>query len=166
MNPEGVLATLSLGGNEGDVRAAFRHALARLRASAGVREVIASSVWRTPPWGKTDQPDFLNMAAVLRTTLSPRALLDLCLAVEAERGRRRGERWGPRTLDVDLIAYGDATIEEPGLSVPHPRARERAFVLGPLAEIAPHAQIGGERVADLLARIDLGGARPLGPLEG
>jgi 2-amino-4-hydroxy-6-hydroxymethyldihydropteridine diphosphokinase len=158
------VATLSLGGNEGDVMKAFRLALDSLAATPGVEVVARSRVWRTPPWGKTDQPDFLNMAAALRTRLSARALLERCQDIEREGGRQRNERWGPRTLDIDIITFGDASIDEPDLVVPHPRAVERAFVLAPLAEIAPDARIGGARVADLLARLGLGGAQPLGLL--
>ena len=161
--PERV-ATLSLGGNEGDVMKAFRLALDSLAATPGVEVIARSRVWRTPPWGKTDQPDFLNMAAALRTRLSARALLERCQDIEREGGRQRHERWGPRTLDIDIITFGDAAIDEPDLVVPHPRAAERAFVLAPLAEIAPDARIGGARVADMLARLGLGGAQPLGPL--
>jgi len=158
------VATLSLGGNEGDVMKAFRLALDSLAATPGVEVVARSRVWRTPPWGKTDQPDFLNMAAALRTRLSARALLERCQDIEREGGRQRHERWGPRTLDIDIITFGDAAINEPELVVPHPRAAERAFVLAPLAEIAPDARIGGARVADMLARLGLGGAQPLGLL--
>jgi 2-amino-4-hydroxy-6-hydroxymethyldihydropteridine diphosphokinase len=158
------VATLSLGGNEGDVMKAFRLALDSLAATPGVEVVARSRVWRTPPWGKTDQPDFLNMAAALRTRLSARALLERCQDIEREGGRQRHERWGPRTLDIDIITFGDAAINEPELVVPHPRAVERAFVLAPLAEIAPDARIGGARVADMLARLGLGGAQPLGLL--
>ena len=158
------VATLTLGGNEGDVMNAFRLALDSLAATPGVEVVARSRVWRTPPWGKTDQPDFLNMAATLRTRLSARALLERCQDIEREGGRQRHERWGPRTLDIDIITFGDAAIDEPDLVVPHPRAAERAFVLAPLAEIVPDARIAGARVADLLARLGLGGAQPLGPL--
>ena len=159
-----VVATLSLGGNEGDVTGAFRLALKRLASTPGVEVVARSGVWRTPPWGKTDQPDFLNMAAALRTRLSARGLLDLCQDIEREGGRQRHERWGPRTLDIDIITFGDAHVDEPDLVVPHPRAAERSFVLAPLAEIAPDARIGGARVADLLTRLGAGEATPLGPL--
>ena len=96
-----------------------------------------SSVYRTPPWGKLDQPDFLNMAALVETTLPARALLALCLEVERGLGRERRERWGPRLIDIDILTYGEATIDEPDLKVPHPRLTERAFALAPLAEIAP-----------------------------
>ncbi len=166
MTPEpAVLATLSLGGNAGDVPASFRHALRRLATTPGVELLAQSSVWRTPPWGKTDQPDFLNMAALLRVALTARELLALCLEIERERGRSRGEHWGPRTLDIDLITYDAADIDEPGLVVPHPRARERAFVLAPLAEIAGDITIHRERVADLLRGVERGEARSIGALD-
>jgi 2-amino-4-hydroxy-6-hydroxymethyldihydropteridine diphosphokinase len=161
----GVLATLSLGGNEGDVAAAFRYALKRLAENSGVELLKISSVWRTPPWGKTDQPDFLNTAALLRTTLTPRELLRVCLVIESERGRARDIRWGPRTLDIDIITFGSATLDEPDLTIPHPRARERAFVLAPLAEITPETLIGASTARELLEGLDLGGARVIGPLD-
>ena len=156
-----VLAALSLGGNVGDVAAAFRHALARLAETAGVELVAVSSVWRTKAWGKTDQPDFLNIAALLRACLPPRDLLALCLAIESERGRERGERWGPRALDIDVLTYGDLALDEPGLTLPHPRLFERAFVLAPLVEIAPDMRVGGRAVAAALADIDTRGVERL-----
>ena len=154
MDSEGTLASLSLGGNVGDVRASFRFALERLEQTADVDVIATSSIYRTAPWGKTDQPDFLNMAALLRTTLRPRALLDLCLAIEKERGRDRVELWGPRTLDIDVLTYGDETVNEPGLCIPHPRLHERAFALIPLVEIAPDTRIGDVRVEDMLSALD------------
>jgi 2-amino-4-hydroxy-6-hydroxymethyldihydropteridine diphosphokinase len=152
-------SALGLGGNLGDVVASFVYALQRLRDAPGVRALRASSVYRTAPWGKLDQPDFLNMAALVETTLPARALLALCLDIEAGMGRRRLERWGPRTLDIDVLTYGDAKIDEPELTVPHPRIAERAFVLAPLAEIAPRFAIGGRPVEALLAEIDRAGVR-------
>jgi len=145
---EPVFAALSLGGNLGDVRAAFRFALERLALAQGVAVVATSSVYRTAPWGKLDQPDFLNMATLLRVTIAPRALLDLCLSIEREQGRARLEHWGPRTLDIDVLTYGDLVVEEPGLTIPHPRLQDRAFVLTPLAEIAPDTVVRGVRVAE------------------
>lgn len=133
----------------GDVAQAFAQALGRLDARADCAIVARSSVWRTPPWGKTDQPDFLNMCALLDTTLEPHALLDVCLALEAQAGRVREERWGPRVLDIDLLAYGDLNVSDERLVVPHPRMFERAFVLAPLAEIAPDLRVGGSSVSDL-----------------
>src|ERR1700677_4829276 len=113
-----------------------------------------SSIYRTPPWGKLDQPSFLNMAALVETNLSARALLTLCLEIEQKMGRRRLERWGPRTLDIDILTYGDSRIDEPDLTTPHPRTTERAFVLAPLAEIAPRLRIADQEVAHWLALAD------------
>lgn len=138
----------------GDVAGAFVTALSALDARTDCRVVARSSVWRTPPWGKTDQPDFLNMCALLDTTLAPHALLDVCLALETGAGRVRFERWGPRVLDIDLLAYGDLAVSDERLMVPHPRMFERAFVLAPLAEIAPGLLIGGADVASLAKSCD------------
>lgn len=148
-----VEAALGLGGNLGDPVAAFATVLRRLETHVAVSRVSPSSVYRTAPWGKLDQPEFLNMAVLVETTLSARALLDLCLALEREGGRERRERWGPRTLDIDILTYGGETIDEPGLQVPHPRIAERAFVLAPLAAIAPGLVIGARPVADLLEEV-------------
>jgi 2-amino-4-hydroxy-6-hydroxymethyldihydropteridine diphosphokinase len=153
----GVVAALGLGGNVGDVAAAFVEALARLAATPGVSLVALSSVYRTPPWGRLDQPDFLNMAALVETTLPARALLALCLDVERGLGRERRERWGPRLIDIDILTFGEARIDEPDLKVPHPRLAERAFALAPLAEIAPRLMVGGRTVADWLTRVDPAG---------
>ncbi len=152
-----VVAALGLGGNVGDVASAFVEALARLGSPPGVSLTARSSVYRTPPWGKLDQPDFLNMAALVETTLPARALLALCLEVERGLGRERSERWGPRLIDIDVLTYGEATIDEQDLKVPHPRLAERAFVLVPLAEIAPRLMVGGRTVADWLTRVDPAG---------
>jgi 2-amino-4-hydroxy-6-hydroxymethyldihydropteridine diphosphokinase len=148
-----VEAALGLGGNLGDPVAAFATVLRRLATHQAVSLVRPSSVYRTAPWGKLDQPEFLNMAVLVETGLSARALLDLCLSLEREGGRERRERWGPRTLDIDILTYGGQTIDEPGLQVPHPRIAERAFVLAPLAEIAPGMMIGGRSVADLVEAV-------------
>ena len=153
----GVVAALGLGGNVGDVADAFVEALARLGAAQGVTLTAWSSVYRTPPWGKLDQPDFLNLAALVETTLPARALLALCLDVERGLGRERRERWGPRLIDIDVLTYGAATIDEPNLKVPHPRLTERAFALAPLAEIAPRLTVGGRTVTDWLTRVERAG---------
>ncbi len=153
----GVVAALGLGGNVGDVAGAFVEALARLGSAQGVTLTALSSVYRTPPWGKLDQPDFLNMAALVETTLRPRALLALSLDLERGLGRERRERWGPRLIDIDILTYGEATIDEPNLKVPHPRLTERAFALAPLAEIAPRLMVGGRTVADWLTRVERAG---------
>lgn len=154
-----VLSALGLGGNLGDVTTSFITALGRLSEAPGVRALRASSVYRTPPWGKLDQPDFLNMAALIETVLPPRDLLALCLDIERGMGRLRLERWGPRTLDIDILTYGDTRVDEPDLTIPHPRIGERAFVLAPLAEIAPELAIAGRTVAALLAGADGAGVR-------
>lgn len=149
-----VEAALAFGGNLGDPVAAFATALRSLRVHPAITLGALASVYRTAPWGKTDQPEFLNMAALIETTLEPEELLAFCLELERAGGRERGERWGPRTLDIDILTYGEEAIDRPGLQLPHPRIAERAFVLAPLAEIAPDRTIGGRTVADLLAVVN------------
>jgi 2-amino-4-hydroxy-6-hydroxymethyldihydropteridine diphosphokinase len=144
-------AYIGLGSNLGDREAALRDALDLL----GDEVVAVSSFRDTDPVGYLDQPRFLNAAAALETELEPRALLDRLLAIELELGRtREGPRFGPRTIDLDLLLYGDEVIDEPGLVVPHPRLAERRFVLEPLAELDPELVVPGlGRVTDLLARL-------------
>lgn len=161
MSGQNSAAYLSLGGNLGDPAAAMGAALRMLDESAGTRVVRVSSLYRTPPWGKLDQPDFLNAAAELSTDLAPRGLLELCLDAERRLKRVRSERWGPRLIDIDILLFGDRAIHEPGLELPHPRMLERAFVLAPLAEIAPDLTVAGERVSGRLASIDLTGIERL-----
>jgi 2-amino-4-hydroxy-6-hydroxymethyldihydropteridine diphosphokinase len=160
-------ALLGLGGNVGDVQATLDQAVAVLCDGHEVRLVARSSDYRTPPWGVTDQPPFINLALVVDTTLTPRALLDRALRVEAMFGRDRGreQRWGPRILDIDIIAFEDLEIDESGLTLPHPRLSERAFVLVPLAEIAPDRKIKGITIADALARLDIAGVEKLPPRQ-
>ncbi|BDU16103.1 2-amino-4-hydroxy-6-hydroxymethyldihydropteridine diphosphokinase [Lysobacter auxotrophicus] len=138
-------AFIGMGSNLGDSIATLKHALRALDALPDTRVARASRLYRTAAWGVTEQPDFINAVALLRTRRAPRELLGDLLAIEREAGRRRledgSDRWGPRTLDLDLLLYGEARIDEPGLHVPHPRLHERAFVLVPLAEIAPDARI-------------------------
>ncbi|MCF7220917.1 2-amino-4-hydroxy-6-hydroxymethyldihydropteridine diphosphokinase [Marilutibacter chinensis] len=143
---QSVVAYLGLGGNLGDVPATLRGALAALAAVPGVRMGAVSRFYRTPAWGMTAQPDFINAVVALETTLAPQALLAAMLEIERCAGRDRGDdalRWGPRTLDLDLLLYGDARLDLPGLQVPHPRLHERAFALLPLVEIAPDVVIPG-----------------------
>lgn len=154
-------AFLSLGGNLGDPAVAMGSALHMLDAAPDIEVVAVSSLYRTPPWGKTDQPDFLNAAAELRTTLSPRGLLDVCLEVERRLKRVRKERWGPRLIDMDILAFGDSKIHESGLEIPHPRMLERAFVLVPLAEIAGDFTIEGLSVSSHLTNLDASGIERL-----
>jgi 2-amino-4-hydroxy-6-hydroxymethyldihydropteridine diphosphokinase len=150
-------AALSLGGNIGDVTGSFVETIRRFAETPGVALRRESSIYATPPWGKIDQPSFLNMAVIVETSLTPRALLELCLKVEQDMGRERKERWGPRTLDIDILTYAELVIDEPDLKLPHPRLVERAFVLAPLAEISPELRIGGLEVAQLLTRVDCQG---------
>lgn len=158
-----VRALIGLGGNLGAVRERLDAAIAALHALPGVAVVASSRFYRTPPWGHTEQPDFVNAAIAVETSLSARDLLDALLTTERDFGRvRDGERWGPRTLDLDLLAYGDEVIDDDRLTVPHPRIAERAFVLLPLADIAADAMLPGMgRVGDLLAAIDTDGCTPL-----
>lgn len=152
---------LGLGGNLGDPAQSMGEALRRLDADATTAVVAVSSLYRTPPWGKLDQPDFINAAAEVRTSLAPRALLDLCLAEEHRLKRERKERWGPRLIDIDILLYGGRRVSEPGLDIPHPRMTERAFVLVPLNEIAPDLTIGGKPLAHYLATVDGAGIERL-----
>ncbi len=158
--PEAVIA---LGGNLGDVRATFEKAIARLCDGVEVQLVARSSDYRTPPWGITEQPCFINAVIAVATSLSPRELLNRLQACERALGRNRGweQRWGPRPLDLDLLAYDDVNVGEPDLTLPHPRLFERAFVLVPLAEIGADRRIAGIRVRDALARVDAGGIERL-----
>lgn len=152
---------LSLGGNLGDPAKSMGAALRLLDAAEDTRVAAVSSLYRTPPWGKLDQPDFLNAAAEIATGLTPRALLALCLDAERKLKRVRQERWGPRLIDIDILTFGDRVIDEPGLEVPHPRMLERAFVLAPLAEIAPALVVEGRRVSERLAAADAAGIERL-----
>jgi 2-amino-4-hydroxy-6-hydroxymethyldihydropteridine diphosphokinase len=158
-------ALLALGGNVGDVRATFDRAVVMLCDRSEMRLIARSSDYRTPPWGVTDQPAFVNCCLHIDTALTPHALLAHVQTVETALGRDRAKerRWGPRTIDVDLIAYDDVRCAEPDLTLPHPRVLERAFVLVPLAEIAPDRLINGVTVADALARLDARGIEKLPP---
>ncbi len=140
-----------LGANLGDKAGHVREAAARLARSGLVESLELSSLWRTPPWGKTDQDWFVNAVAVGRTRAPADDLLALALSVEQAMGRVRGERWGPRGIDVDLLFVGEERIDRPGLTLPHPRIVERGFVLVPLAELRPGLMIEGRR-ADARAR--------------
>jgi 2-amino-4-hydroxy-6-hydroxymethyldihydropteridine diphosphokinase len=156
----GVTAYIALGSNLEDPAAQVRAAFAALSTLPQTQLRACSSLYRTAPVGYADQPDFINAVAAIETTLAPRALLDALLALELARGRARTFANAPRTLDLDVLLYGDQSIDEPGLCVPHPRMHERAFVLVPLAEIAPACVIPGRgAVADLLRHFDGSGVR-------
>ncbi len=148
-----VPVAVALGSNLGDREAHLAYACRRL--AGALAGLTCSTLIDTEPVGVGPQPRFLNGAAVGRTSLAPRALLDELLAIERERGRERPAPGAPRTLDLDLILYGGMVINEPGLTVPHPRFRARRFVLAPLAEVAPawRDPVTGLTVAELLARL-------------
>ncbi len=146
-------AYIGVGANAGEAETAVERGIAAL---SGVGVVVRrSSLYRTRPWGGVEQPDFVNAVALLETSLEPRALLAALKELEARLGRVPGERWGPRAIDLDVLAYDDVRVDEPDLSIPHPHLRERAFVLVPLAEIdedfvaardaLPNEELGGVR---------------------
>lgn len=154
-----VHACIGLGANLGDPAAALRAAFEALARLPATRLLAASRLYRTPAWGRTDQPDYVNAAALLDTALDPQGLLAALLDIERRAGRvRDGLRWGPRTLDLDLLLYGDRVIDLPGLRVPHPHLHVRAFALVPLAEIAADEPFPGHGcVGEALRGVDVRG---------
>ena len=149
------VAYVGLGANLGAREETLRRALELLAAADGVSLLAVSQLRETEPLGVVDQPPFLNGAVALETTHAPRELLDLLLTIEASLGRVREERWGPRTVDLDLLVYGDEVVDAPGLRVPHPHLHERRFALEPLAELAPDLDVPGRgRVSALLTALD------------
>jgi 2-amino-4-hydroxy-6-hydroxymethyldihydropteridine diphosphokinase len=156
-------AFLALGGNLGDVGSTFDRAIAMLCDGAEVRLIARSSNYRTPPWGVTDQPAFLNAVIAVATSLSPHDLLSRALECERALGRDRAreQRWGPRKIDIDILAYDAIELRDADLTLPHRHLFERAFVLVPLAEIAPQRVIAGIRVCEALARVDQTGVEKL-----
>jgi 2-amino-4-hydroxy-6-hydroxymethyldihydropteridine diphosphokinase len=153
-----VTVFIALGSNLGDPLAQIRGALSTLAAMLETRLVRHSSFYRNPPVGYLDQPEFVNAVAEIRTRLAPRDLLDQLLEVERNQGRTRDHANAPRTIDLDILLYGGHVVNEPGLTIPHPRMLERAFVLVPLAEIAPNAVVPGiGRVSGLVKRVDSSG---------
>ncbi|MBT2766628.1 2-amino-4-hydroxy-6-hydroxymethyldihydropteridine diphosphokinase [Stenotrophomonas sp. ISL-67] len=159
------LACIGLGANLGDAAQTLRAAFEAMAALPLTTLRARSQLYSTPAWGNEDQPAFVNAAALLDTGLEPIVLLDALLRIEREFGRVRDAavHWGPRTLDLDLLLFGDAVIDLPQLKVPHPYLHERAFALLPLAEIAPEAVIPGQgRVRDAAMRIEACGIAPIG----
>ena len=154
-------AALSLGSNLGDKAGNIRKAIRRL-GLGGAHVSRRSALYRTEPWGDTDQDWFLNCCVLVETALSAHSLLQLCHLTEKALGRDRSKerRWGPRTLDVDLLTYDACTFDEDGLIVPHPRMLERAFVLVPLNEIAPDFVVHGQRIGDAVKAVDVSGVEP------
>jgi 2-amino-4-hydroxy-6-hydroxymethyldihydropteridine diphosphokinase len=159
-----VVATIGLGANLNDPASQVEYALGELDRLPDTRLVAHSSLYASAPVGYVDQPDFVNAVAQVETALSPRTLLAALLDIEHRHGRERSFRNAPRTLDLDLLLYGSARFHEEGLTLPHPRMHERAFVLRPLIEIAPEATIPGRgRAADWLAHCAEQSAAPLPP---
>src|SRR5882724_1623195 len=156
-------ALIALGGNVGDVRATFQKAIANICGMTQAALLARSSDYATPPWGEEQQAGFINACIEIDTSLDPHALLFTLHKIESKFGRDRASerRWGPRTLDLDLIAYDDVSIQKPELTLPHPRLFERAFVLVPLLEIAPDRVIAGRSVASALARLSTQGIERL-----
>ncbi|MGH8078658.1 MAG: 2-amino-4-hydroxy-6-hydroxymethyldihydropteridine diphosphokinase [Lysobacter sp.] len=160
------IAFVGLGGNVGDAATILRDAFAALGRLSGMRLLRASRLYRTPAWGVTSQADFINAVAMIETTLAPPVLLANLMQIERDAGRDRlagATVWGPRTLDLDLLLYGDKIIDVPGLKVPHPHLHERAFALVPLVEIAPDTRIPGHgAAADALASMAIGDIQAIG----
>jgi 2-amino-4-hydroxy-6-hydroxymethyldihydropteridine diphosphokinase len=149
------IAYLGLGANLGDARKTVQAAADSLRDHQAVRSLKLSSLYRSKPWGITEQPDFINAAAELHTELAPLELLALCLKLEERFGRQRREKWGPRELDLDLLLYDSLQLEQEQLVLPHPHLTERLFVLQPLVELAPQLvhPVNGRPLAQLLAEL-------------
>jgi 2-amino-4-hydroxy-6-hydroxymethyldihydropteridine diphosphokinase len=157
---------LGLGANLGDPPAAIRAALDALACRGHVRIDAVSSLYRTAPWGPVPQPDYANACALATTDLAPRALLAEVKSIEDELGRRPGERWGPRAIDIDILFYAGETLDTPDLIIPHDSLFQRAFVLVPLAEIAPDLVIAGRRIDEAAASVDGSGVTPWPGLHG
>lgn len=164
LNPQDETAFLSLGANLGARAHNLARALVQLTLNGRVSLTRISPVYETAPWGVTDQPAFLNLAIAIRTSLTPSELLDVCKDVEARVGRTPTSRWGPRVVDVDIVLHGGHTVRTEHLTIPHPRAAERQFVLVPMASIAPEACVASGVRVSALARPDDPGVRLVGPL--
>ena len=158
-------ALIGLGANTGDARHTLDRAVALLCDDDQIRLIARSADYRTPPWGFEGQPPFINLCIAVETSLAPGKLLARAQAIEHALGRERSKerRWGPRPIDIDLLAYDDLVLAGPELTLPHPLLFKRAFVLVPLAEIAPNRVIGGLRVRGALDRIDTSGIEKLPP---
>ena len=161
-------AVISIGSNLGNRLETLQGAVDALEDTPGLRVKGVSPVYETEPWGVEpgSQPSYFNAVVVLKTTLPPASLLERAHAIEEAYQRIRDEHWGPRTLDVDIVAYADVTSDDPQLTLPHPRAHERAFVLAPWHDVDPQAQLPGRgTVADLLAAVTREGVAPRADLE-
>ncbi|HVG00279.1 MAG TPA: 2-amino-4-hydroxy-6-hydroxymethyldihydropteridine diphosphokinase [Chloroflexia bacterium] len=163
-----VIAYLGLGSNLGDREGYLRAAVEALGKLRGTRVLATSGLYCSKPWGKLDQPDFMNMVAAVETEMEPRELLGECKSIERAAGRTAGERWGPRVLDIDLLLYDGLTLDSDALTIPHPRLWQRQFVLMPLAELVPGLRDGhGRSILEVLKceAIETQGVWPCGALE-
>jgi 2-amino-4-hydroxy-6-hydroxymethyldihydropteridine diphosphokinase len=156
-----IVAGLGFGGNLGDAKQNLIDAINFIGQSEDITLLMVSKLYQTPPWGKLDQPPFLNACLLIKTTLSARALLSACLAIEDKLGRVRTERWGPRLIDVDVLYYSDQAIDEEGLQIPHPRMTDRAFVMVPLSDIDPLKMLNGKSIEVWVESLDAEGIEPL-----
>lgn len=160
-------ACVALGANIGEPLRQIEAGFAALAALPGTRLLARSSLYRSAPVGYADQPDFINAMAMIETALAPHALLDAVLTIERVNGRVREFPNAPRTLDLDIVLYGDVVLQEPGLTIPHARMLERAFVMVPLAEIAPDVVVPGQgKVSDLAKRVDAASVAQLQRIMG
>lgn len=154
-------SALAFGSNLGDSAGMIGRAIAALDAMVDVSVTTRSSFYATPPWGVENQPDFVNACALVETDLEPLDLLTACKDLEVALGRVPGERWGPRLIDIDVLWMDEVSLESERLTLPHPRMTERAFVLVPLAEIAPELVVGVRSVAEWASSFEAGGIRKL-----
>jgi len=150
---------LGLGGNIGEVKSNMASALLRMEQECGIHIVAVSRLYSTPPWGEPDQPDFLNACAGIKTSLSPEDLIVFVKSIEKAMKRNKTSRWGPRNIDIDLLIYEGETRDQDKLELPHPRMRERAFVMIPLAEIAADLSFGGKTIAGWASMTDATGLK-------
>ena len=149
-----IVAALGLGSNLGDKVANINQAIALLNETTGINVTTRSQNYRTEPWGIRDQDWFINCCVLIETSLEASELLHTCLTIEQQLGRIRDIKWGARIIDIDILLYGTQSISEQGLTIPHPHIKERSFVLVPLAEIWPNAQINGETVKQAMLMRD------------
>ena len=156
---------IALGSNIGDKIGTIRNAVAAVARLPGTRITACSAIYRTPPWGMTEQDWFANAVIRVATMLPPMDLLESCLAIEAAMGRIRRVRWGPRVIDLDLLSHGSSQIDSPRLVLPHPRIAERAFVLIPLRDVAPDFQLNGQSIEAMLRDLDSSGIQPISKIQ-
>lgn len=156
-------AIVALGSNIGDKVENVERAVSLLIEDDAIELTARSRIYKTPPWGITDQDWFVNACIGVKTSHDPHALLARCLAVEESMGRKRAEKWGPRIIDLDVLVYGDVELSDADLTLPHPHITKRAFVLAPMADIAADLVLEGRTVADWLAGQNLEGIEPIGP---